>query len=725
MVVGTGTAAAQVAALLVTPWLTRLYGPVAFGVFGVFFAVVMMVSVVASGRYEMAVPGARTDDEAARFLVGSLVVLVGSTGAAALIVAGLQIIFAVPIPVWMAASAAVFVLTAGIAQSFSYWLVRTEQYRSLSIARICLAVVSAIASVGLGYVTRSAWGLALGAAAGQVAGALASVLLAWPSLDRAWSDRSLAAVSETLRKNLEFPRVNAPHALIDGLRETGFQAVFALGFGAAATGFYSLGVRVLRAPASVAGAALSQVLFGRFSRDRREARSSRSLLLRMVGLLALISAPVFLAIAFFGPELFSFVFGPEWRVAGSYARIMAPAIWVSFAVAPAATLPVVAGRMRGAFRFAVADLAIKGVSLAIGLATGSAAIALVCLTITSVAISLGLLFWYLEIVGRGPRRLVVFVGQSRWSNVLRDEMNRGREAPPVVDYASVPIDRPWSVLRWSAMRNLLAADVLVRVGFRPAGDTLFGAAFETAWTVLRRLNRRARVVMYWIGTDVQRTSEMLGRGRNREAFAGAASRMAHYAGSDNLADELAALGVRSKVFWFPALTLVVPESVPPLPTEFTVLSYVPDGRPEFYGGPVLLALAAALPSIKVRIVGGSGAWATGVPDNVEFAGFVDDMSREYALSTVVVRLVEHDALGATAVEGLLFGRHVIYSNELQYALEVGASDVGELIRVVSHLYDTWTRGQLTPDYEAAAWASATFSQSERVDRLKSELESLC
>lgn len=703
--------------MLVTPWITRLYTPVEFGVFGVFFAVVMTLALVASGRYELAIPVASDDDEAAGSLAVSLVVLPTFTVIIGLIGFVIWSASAPAAPMAFIAIGICFVLSAGVFQSFSYWMIRKETYTALSASRIVLAVVAAAVSVIGGYASLGAVGLAIGAAAGQAAGALVAAVLSWRTFSSAWTTRSWSRVIELAGALSEFPLVNAPHALLDGVRETGFQAVFASVFGARVNGFYSLGARVLRAPTSMVGSAVGQVLFSRFSKDWRRGEGVRELVMKVVKTLSLISAGPFILVMLFGPQLFAFVFGPDWGIAGTYAAIMVPGLWATFVIAPLATLPVVAGHIKGAFRFAVADLVMRALALMVGITLGSPEAALIVLSIGGVAVAGALLWWYSMIAledAAGTR--VVFVGQARWCNVLAEQMSLGRSDSNSATYAAVPLERPWSAAHPSMLGKIARADVIVRVGFRPEGETPYARIFEAAWRLLMALRPKARVVMYWIGTDVLRTQQMLNRGVNARRFHRAAKSMIHIAGSSGLSAELAEMGVDARVAWFPALTLRQPVLLPGYPDRFTVLSYVPDARHEFYGGESLLSLARARPDILVRIVGGDGRWAESVPPNVEFCGWVEDMGEQYARSTLVVRLAAHDALGATAIEGLMYGRFVCYSSPLRYAQHVPFGDTDKLIDEVDRAFEFWTNGA-TPDTQRAAWAAAEFSQSARLEAL--------
>ena len=60
----TGTASGQLVSILLSPILTRLYSPQQFGVLSVYIAVVSILAVIASLRYELTIPLASSDDDA-------------------------------------------------------------------------------------------------------------------------------------------------------------------------------------------------------------------------------------------------------------------------------------------------------------------------------------------------------------------------------------------------------------------------------------------------------------------------------------------------------------------------------------------------------------------------------------------------------------------------------------------------------------------------------------
>ena len=68
----TGTGLAQAIPIAISPILTRLYGPDEFGVLGLYMAVVSIVVVLVTGRYELAILLPRQDRDAMNVMAVSV-----------------------------------------------------------------------------------------------------------------------------------------------------------------------------------------------------------------------------------------------------------------------------------------------------------------------------------------------------------------------------------------------------------------------------------------------------------------------------------------------------------------------------------------------------------------------------------------------------------------------------------------------------------------------------
>jgi O-antigen/teichoic acid export membrane protein len=60
----TGTTIAQAIPIAISPILTRIYTPEDFGVFALYMSLASIISVVATGRYELAIMLPKKDDDA-------------------------------------------------------------------------------------------------------------------------------------------------------------------------------------------------------------------------------------------------------------------------------------------------------------------------------------------------------------------------------------------------------------------------------------------------------------------------------------------------------------------------------------------------------------------------------------------------------------------------------------------------------------------------------------
>ncbi len=291
------------------------------------------------------------------------------------------------------------------------------------------------------------------------------------------------------------------------------------------------------------------------------------------------------------------------------------------------------------------------------------------------------------------------IGQARWTTAVASGLNTFTD----IEADAVAIKTLRDAIAMLSPSRFRAADVIVRVGFRPGARTIRGRVFDAVFSMMHA-RKRAPVVYYWLGTDVQnlardaRSEAGLSRFR---ALAGAAT---HVADSDALREELAAMGVPSRTAWLPAPNAPRDRTIVPVPDRFTVLSYVPDAQAAFYDGPTLLEVAKRMKHARFRLVGGSGSWTADAPENVEFLGWREDMDRLYEESSVLVRSLEHDSVSCMAIEALAFGRPVVYSAQLPGTVHTTFSDVSELEGALRGIEARIERGDSLVIPETVTWA---------------------
>jgi O-antigen/teichoic acid export membrane protein len=112
-------------------------------------------------------------------------------------------------------------------------------------------------------------------------------------------------------------------------------------FGAAIAGLYALSRMVLEAPAKLLGHSVATVLYPHINEAAIEGEDISRLVFKATIALVGIGILLFGGLMVLGPELFEWLFGIEWRQAGSFAQWLALWTLVSFAARPCvAAIPV-------------------------------------------------------------------------------------------------------------------------------------------------------------------------------------------------------------------------------------------------------------------------------------------------------------------------------------------------------------------------------------------------
>lgn len=348
-----GTAVAQFVPLLIAPILTRIYTPDDFGLLAIFTSLASLLAIVATGRYEVAIVLPQKDEDAKSLFALSLLIALGVSVLSGLIV----LLGGTQISVWYDAPslttylylipAAVFL--AGVFQSLSYYATRNKAFANLSYSKVGESLSGSLVKVGLGISKIGAGGLIVG----NLTGAFVSSLILFRKLWRSNHIRDLfgdkANILAQGRLYSDFLKINTIHAFSDVLQAMLLIFFLTSFFGTTALGFYAFASRIIKTPLSIVAGSVTQVFYQKSSEKYASGLTVRPLVMKMVRNLSLGFAPIFAVLLFFGPPIFAFVFGDNWRIAGEFAQILAPWMFVSFVVVPISQIPVVVHKQKENF----------------------------------------------------------------------------------------------------------------------------------------------------------------------------------------------------------------------------------------------------------------------------------------------------------------------------------------------------------------------------------------
>lgn len=345
----TGTSVAQAVPVAVSPVLTRLYGPEDFGVLALFIAVTAIFGAAANARYDLAIMLPHEDEDALN--VAALGLLIAFSISAALLVVVMffstslsRLLGNEHIRPWLFLAPLV-VFFMGLFNVLNYYNSRLKLYADIARANMVKSVVMTSVQLAAGFLKAGAGGLVMG----QVASSLfANTRLLHNTLKHADWRRgiSLGRMYQQARCYRDFPLFSLPAILANALAQHLTNILVSAYFGVATLGQYALVQRVLGMPTSLVGAAVGQVFFQQAAAEKRLTGKAVSTFDATVRKLVLLSIPSFALLMLIAEDLFAFVFGERWRIAGSYMQVLAPFFAIRFVVAAVSTINTVFEKQR-------------------------------------------------------------------------------------------------------------------------------------------------------------------------------------------------------------------------------------------------------------------------------------------------------------------------------------------------------------------------------------------
>ena len=329
----TGTTIAQAIPIAISPILTRIYTPEDFGVLALFVAIVSIFGSVASGRYELAIMLPKKDEDAINiFALGFII-----TTAISLIL--LIVIFLFneylieilgnrEIGVWLY-FVPITVFFIGIFNILNYFNNRKRQYKDIAVATIIKSMVLAVIQLSVGFFKQGASGLI----GGQI---ISNIFANIRLLKNIIKDKKLISKISKVKivalgkRYKNFPLISLPSNFINVLNQNLVNMLISTLYNIKTLGFYALIQRVLGVPSSLIGSSIGQVFFQEASKERQESGYAIKIFTSTVIKLLLIAIPIYGILFLIVEDLFSFVFGEKWQIAGEYAKVLVPLFCIRF-----------------------------------------------------------------------------------------------------------------------------------------------------------------------------------------------------------------------------------------------------------------------------------------------------------------------------------------------------------------------------------------------------------
>lgn len=340
----TGTTIAQAIPIAASPILTRIYTPADFGVMALFVAITSIFGSISSGRYELAIMLPKKEEDAINiFALGFIL-----TTLLSLILLILVILFNdyiakllnnEEIRFWLF-FIPVTVFFTGLFNILTYYNIRKKKYKDIRSATIIKSVISATVQLSFGFIQNGVTGLI----SGQIFSQMFANMRLFKNIlkDKVLiSGISKVKIVAQAKRYKDFPKFSLWAVLANTLSGSLINILISSFFSLATLGFYSLVQRVLGLPTTLIGGSIGQVFFQQVTKEKQETGKATNSFNSTVKKLFIIGIPIFGILFFLVEHLFAFVFGEEWRIAGVYAQILIPFVFIKFVSSTVSTINTV------------------------------------------------------------------------------------------------------------------------------------------------------------------------------------------------------------------------------------------------------------------------------------------------------------------------------------------------------------------------------------------------
>lgn len=335
----TGTLLAQLIPLLASPFLARMFSPAQFGEFALYMALVSPLAVIATGRYEMAIMLPKEEKEARDLVIASLLVSLLFSALLALLmcVAGNFLLAAIGHPELLANSRwplllpfSVFMIS--VYQVTNYWMNRKKAFKAAGVNKIVQTGSITTFSFVMGSF-RVVPGLIWGDIAGRFLAAVYTIRQIY-RCDFNWKGVEWGNIKKIARRYRDFPLFNSWAALLDTISLNIPVLIVSAGYTAQTTGYFNFTRQIIGVPLLMVSMTIAQVFYQRLSEKKLAGEALLPVFLNLAKTLFWIAVAYILVLLFAGESIFSFIFGAEWLLSGTYAKVLAFSFALKFIVSP-------------------------------------------------------------------------------------------------------------------------------------------------------------------------------------------------------------------------------------------------------------------------------------------------------------------------------------------------------------------------------------------------------
>ncbi len=329
----TGSVSAELILFAFTPLLTRIYSEEAFGIFFMFSSFAMILRVVASLRFELALVLPKKNEHAINLFVTALFFNLIINIIFLILIYFLnetisQRIFKTDIGIWIYLWPISSFFLANF-EIFSAWSNRTETYKTISISKIGKSTSTGIFQTVLNFINSISYGLILGLLFGQIISGFLILKLNFKTIYSNLKFFRIKRAFVLIRKYSSIPIYNTLLSLISVISQQLPLLMLGSLYGTQAAAFFGLSMRIVSSPTGLIADSIGKVFYKK-SADMVNLKLNifdfvKKSFINLNKIAIIIFVPIFIISYFFGD-----IFGNNWSNSELITRIMLPWLFLSF-----------------------------------------------------------------------------------------------------------------------------------------------------------------------------------------------------------------------------------------------------------------------------------------------------------------------------------------------------------------------------------------------------------
>jgi O-antigen/teichoic acid export membrane protein len=402
-------AISQLIGIFVYPFITRLYGREVFGEFNLLFSIVGILTILSTGKYELAIVLPKSEKKAIALFQVCLILNVF------LCILSLLIVF-----FWREGIASLFnreslsrllfflpflVLLGGLWQTLNYFFIRQKKYYNVGTYAIAQSLINSIVKCALGVKACIQSGLLWGTILGQFLAFFSCFYKSrfpWRKIKKI-EKTELIAVAKTYSN---FPKFESPNELLNTFAGNLPILLLSVYFEMVEIGLFALALSVGFRPVNLFCNSVYQVLFKKITEKMHHKEMIKKDIFLFCKLCLIVILPFFLLFVFIAEWIFGILFGQEWTEAGFYLKLMLPWLFMVVLVASISFIPDLFFKQKTAMILEIGYVILRLISLFIGIYFHDFRLAILLYCGISAFVLMIKLVWYFHLMKKYESSLV-------------------------------------------------------------------------------------------------------------------------------------------------------------------------------------------------------------------------------------------------------------------------------------------------------------------------------